>query len=176
LGLTIGDCIHNARSALDNLVCALIRRHDLFHRCKSRAFPICDTDDKYAKRKAQGDLDGVPALAITFIDNLQPHIRGNTAHQDPLWLLNELSNQDKHRVPTVVASFHQRTQLAIFEKGSDELVLLLNSPRLKANAPLLLTDIPPRLKPNMNFKVNGIPTIAFEDVGPWGERSVDEVL
>jgi hypothetical protein len=37
---------------------------------------------------------------VAIIKALQPYNRGTAYRDDPLWQLNELSNIDKHRVPT----------------------------------------------------------------------------
>ena len=39
LSAMLGDCVHNMRAALDNLVCGLARTQDRFCTCKDTAFP-----------------------------------------------------------------------------------------------------------------------------------------
>jgi hypothetical protein len=42
LGVLLGECVFNIRSALDNLVCGLIRTADSYAPCKGTQFPICN--------------------------------------------------------------------------------------------------------------------------------------
>ena len=51
LAILAGDCVHNARSALDKLICALVRRRDPSDSCGGRAFPICDERSQYPVRQ-----------------------------------------------------------------------------------------------------------------------------
>ena len=43
LGVLLGECVFNMRSALDNLVCGLVRTKDPNAECKGTLFPICAT-------------------------------------------------------------------------------------------------------------------------------------
>jgi len=87
----IGDCIHNLRSALDHLVCALV----LANRKKiygGHQFPIYETADLY-KLKSPGCVQGARKDAVKDIDSLKPYKGGN----DGLWRLHLLDINDKHR-------------------------------------------------------------------------------
>lgn len=114
IGLIVGDCLHNLRSALDSLVYDLGRvwkggelPPDV---AKKSEFPIyIDPDEfrKFRKRK----IGAISPHAQADIEGLQPynewgHFRsymallGMRSHPEahhPLWLLQELSNIDKHR-------------------------------------------------------------------------------
>jgi len=104
LRLIIGDCLHNLRSALDNLVYDLVIAHHgdppppQF--VEYSEFPIFGPKamNSNARKKRIG---GVDPNAQTIIEGLQPHNRGNKFASDPLWQLHQLSNMDKHRVPHV---------------------------------------------------------------------------
>ncbi|MBA4115207.1 MAG: hypothetical protein H0X71_01960 [Rubrobacter sp.] len=104
LGLLIGDCLHNLRAALDNLVYELlVARHgdpppDKF--AVSSEFPIF-SDRPMILRQHQRKIGGIDPAAQTIIEGLQPYQRGNDFGSHPLWLLHNLSNIDKHRVPHV---------------------------------------------------------------------------
>ena len=115
LSLIVGDCIHNLRSALDNLVYELaIAYHDA-HRsgplpsttAERLMFPIFDTRKEFKRRgeyRIKGFLD--PGAQRT-IEKLQPYNqedKGKHAHNDLLWKLNELSVRDKHRLPPVASA------------------------------------------------------------------------
>jgi hypothetical protein len=106
-GLVLGECAHNLRSALDNLAYALARlRRDPPDNPRKIAFPICVSKAEFAKRR-RGNLDQMPAEAVSVIEALQPFQRDRpdvegTPESDALVLLQRLNNMDKHRVPSVV--------------------------------------------------------------------------
>jgi hypothetical protein len=94
--LIIGDCLQNLRSSLDYLVWELCVAANVQPTDKNQ-FPICDAPNKYRDVKGQ-QLAGVPILAQTEIENLQPFKVGGSAfiwHE--LWILNRLTNISKHR-------------------------------------------------------------------------------
>jgi hypothetical protein len=98
-----GDCVHNLRAALDYIVTELVRiaKADLL---RQHQFPIFDDQGKFARTvgpdirhlNARGPLVGI-TLGFDTIEQLQPYKRGNSAREDPLFLLHSLSNADKHR-------------------------------------------------------------------------------
>ena len=47
LGVLSGECVFNIRSALDNLVCGLIRTADSHAPCKGTQFPICSAEAQW---------------------------------------------------------------------------------------------------------------------------------
>jgi hypothetical protein len=107
---------------------------------------------------------------------LQPCSRlDGMADQHPLWILNKLSNDDKHRVPNVVRAFSANTKLRIDDVDVG-VVLTLSPPRLKSNTPMLFENIPTNLKPGMAVKSDSTFTVGFEDAGPWRDRPVNEVI
>lgn len=106
-GLAIGETVHNLRSALDNLAFALARlRADPPANPRKIAFPIFTDATRYRCSPAVASLDQLPIEAAALIERLQPYhrqkadIEGNP-ESDPLVLLQELSNDDKHRIPSV---------------------------------------------------------------------------
>lgn len=106
-GLLIGECVHNLRSALDNLAFALARlQRDPPSRPSAIAFPICQDRSRF-ENSGRAKLDQMPARVGELIERLQPFQRdgsqeAGTPDSDPLVLLQWLSNTDKHRVPSVV--------------------------------------------------------------------------
>jgi hypothetical protein len=106
-GLIVGDCLHNLRSALDNLVYELAVAHSGFPLSKSiegdSAFPILKNQDAFAS-KGKRMIRGIHPAAQTIIEQLQPYQRRQGFTFDdvtvnPLSMLNELSRIDKHRLP-----------------------------------------------------------------------------
>jgi hypothetical protein len=106
-GLLVGECIHNLRSALDNLAFALARLHSDPPQKPARiSFPIYLDKSEFAK-KASAALDQMPTRAAHLIESLQPFNRDGspskgTPESDGLLVLQSLNNVDKHRVPSVV--------------------------------------------------------------------------
>src|SRR5262245_55640790 len=47
----VGDCVFNMRSALDHMVCGLIRTKNPGSSCAGRSFPICTDRNEYLKTK-----------------------------------------------------------------------------------------------------------------------------
>ena len=107
LGLLIGDCLHNMRSALDNLVYDLAIAHRGFPLSKSIAkgsqFPIFKDRDQFMG-KGMNQIRGIHPDAKAIIESLQPYHRGEKFAFHRLWMLRELSNADKHRLlhPTLL--------------------------------------------------------------------------
>jgi hypothetical protein len=102
LGSIVGDCVHNLRAALDNLVYSLAEsRHggplpsDIEGKPQ---FPIFRERDKFLS-KGKDRIRDIAPEAQAIIEGLQPYHRGSVYWDDPLWQLHELSNRDKHRLP-----------------------------------------------------------------------------
>ncbi len=106
-GLLLGECVHNLRSALDNLAFALARVHrDPPEKPQRIAFPIYQEKTQFEKQ-GRGNIDQLPGSAAALIERLQPFQRDGspafgTPERDALVLLQWLSNADKHRVSSVV--------------------------------------------------------------------------
>lgn len=106
-GLIAGEIIHNIRSSLDNLVYALARTHrDPPNKPQRLAFPIYQDKAEF-KKNGRRNIDQLPSAAADLIEKIQPFNRDgspalNIPDRDPLVLLNNLSNADKHRVPHLV--------------------------------------------------------------------------
>jgi hypothetical protein len=108
LSLMLGDTIQNYRSALDYLVGDLARSNvpgELSRSVERRLqFPITTSREnlKTAVRE-QGRLDCVPLRAGAYIQRLQPYRRGQDFTTRYLWMLQKLSNIDKHRhIPLLI--------------------------------------------------------------------------
>ena len=105
LGVLLGECVFNIRSALDNLVCGLIRTVDSHAPCKDSQFPICSTQKQW-KDISQKYLKGVEPAAQKMVQDLQPCFRMSAAPEnDPLSILNILCNSDKHRAVTLTLAY-----------------------------------------------------------------------
>jgi hypothetical protein len=108
--LLIGDCIHNYRSALDHLAYALASSYtnplpEIF--AKTSAFPIFNNGEKFRRRGPSGGVHkmrGMSRSARASIRRLQPYQRRKYPELWPLWMLEELSNIDKHRLLHLTAT------------------------------------------------------------------------
>ena len=112
LALIAGDCLHNLRSALDNLVyeLAVAYKGEPLSKSIERdiAFPILRVDGQESAKKLKRMIRGVHPGAQAIIKELQPYTRGSELPRYLLWNLNELSNKDKHRFPHL-GVFNPRT-------------------------------------------------------------------
>jgi hypothetical protein len=104
LSVLIGDCIHNFRSALDQLAYELATRHTNPlppQYAKTSAFPIYNSGPAFRGKKgvprAARKMRGMSRYARGAIERLQPYHRRKAPALQALWWLEELSNIDKHR-------------------------------------------------------------------------------
>jgi hypothetical protein len=109
-----GNIVHQLRSTLDNLVWQLV----ILNRRKPRGgrwgncFPILldiDPDESFGK-KTSNSLRGVEGTHKTAIQRLQPNERpgGIAPAENPIALLNSLSNRDKHQELQLLAARQDR--------------------------------------------------------------------
>ncbi len=98
-GVILGDAVHNLRSALDQLVWTFARDGN-----DRTAFPICLTERDWIV-DAPARYWSCPPGFVRMLNDVQPYHRGdvNEARKHPLWILNALSNLDKHRTIPAIA-------------------------------------------------------------------------
>jgi hypothetical protein len=111
LALIAGDVAHNVRSALDHLVYVLSSR--TAQRSGKTQFPIF-TDECRFKVLGVPKIESIRGPERTLIENVQPFAAAVDPANDPLAILNRLSNIDKHRLPltTVAAAKEQDTWIS----------------------------------------------------------------
>lgn len=103
--MLIGDAVHNLRSALDHLACALA---DLEVTTTSETgqsdieFPIYISETKF-NAKGAGRIVKLSPSAQNEIKSLQPYQAGDDARFQLLWALHRLDIIDKHRRISVLA-------------------------------------------------------------------------
>ena len=103
----LGEYVHNIRSALDNLAFALARiENDPPKDPGKIAFPIFLEKSKF-ENNGRDKLSQLPEKAAKLIGMLQPFTRDGSAQHgtpesDALLLINNLSNSDKHRKPSII--------------------------------------------------------------------------
>jgi hypothetical protein len=111
IAVITGDVVHNLRSALDHLAFQLVdspRITPLGVQKRSpteRWFPICINSADYD----DSGLIGADPVARAKVKGLQPF--HNKTH--PLWLINEMSVRDKHRLLLVI--IHEITMVGVNE-------------------------------------------------------------
>ncbi len=107
-GILVGDAVHQACAAFDNLV-EILNIRETGNPMKRTEFPVYSDRDgflhgKNGQRAGVAKIGKVGEKPAALIESLQPYHRGNNYASDPLWILRELWNMDKHRNPPVVAS------------------------------------------------------------------------
>lgn len=178
LGVLLGECVFNMRSALDNLVCGLIRMGDSHASCESSQFPICSAPELWEKALQRRRLNGVEPAAQKMIRDIQPCFRMSAAPEnDPLSILNVLCNSDKHRAVTLTLAYSHDLKVKV--STNDGRVHLW-----KATKPLYAGDVhtiplsldPASIHPSARVEASGTDLLIIGQIGPWGERPVWSVL
>lgn len=116
-GLLASDYIHQLRSTLDNLVCALAQFNGITP-TKDHAFPTVQRSEDW-KSAANGRLKGLRQEHIDEIEKVQPFNVSYPPDKHPLAVLDELSRLDKHRLltPTKVAFAAAQPQVQAQKAG-----------------------------------------------------------
>jgi hypothetical protein len=99
--LIIGDAVHNLRSSLDHLACALVMKNGGAVSSETM-FPIAATGKQF-KAMLPARVKGASVNACKLIEGLKPYQGGN----DALWRLHRLDIADKHRLLFAVGSAYQ---------------------------------------------------------------------
>jgi hypothetical protein len=100
LGLSIGDAIHNYRSALDQLIFELAFVDSGGVERERTAFPASLTFENFSGSYVQQRmLEGLMVKHKTMLKRFQPYrTRRASRHRHPIAVLDDLSNDDKHRL------------------------------------------------------------------------------
>jgi hypothetical protein len=106
LGVLLGECVFNIRSALDNLVCGLIRTADSLAPCKGTQFPICSSQEQW-ERNWQKYLKGVEPAAQKLVHGA-----------DPSWLLDDCVSQGSDPVFKPLCLHHHHLAVVGAERNS----------------------------------------------------------
>src|SRR5207244_11015007 len=101
--MLIGDVLHNLRSALDHLAWSLAglnanKRTEFPIFLDRREFSAVDSHGIPKRGSGLEKMHDMPAPAQTAIESLQPYqrVHGLPEESEPLWLLHQLSIEDKH--------------------------------------------------------------------------------
>jgi hypothetical protein len=133
IGIYLGEAVHQLRSALDNTAFVLMKQatkhitdHAAVHKLERDCqFPICDTLESFVGNAFR--IGGLSQGVRDVVESVQPY---QDAHQpivaNPLRILRELSNADKHRLLTPLhgVTSHARVELT---PGAAHYVVFVNS-------------------------------------------------
>jgi hypothetical protein len=101
LSCLVSDCLHNLRSALDNLVFRLAELNLSgpvpLNVAKDLSFPICSSPAAFQQAISRHRISGISMAARALVERFQPYNRVNTPFRDALTMLSDLQNLDKHR-------------------------------------------------------------------------------
>jgi hypothetical protein len=107
--LLAGEAVQSLRAALDHSVYAASGGEE------RTQFPIYKSAEDFAARPSSW-LKGVPEATVAAIERLQPYrLAPQKPTAEPLYLLRELSNADKHRVLATVTTAVQHEAIGIGE-------------------------------------------------------------
>jgi len=107
-GIILGEAIHQLRSALDHLLCALAMRNHDRSICEELRlqFPIHKDAAGFLSNRlvSQGTLESaLGTREFRFVEDSQPYQRNQLSPTfDPLYILGQLDNIDKHRIVLVL--------------------------------------------------------------------------
>jgi hypothetical protein len=113
LGILVGDCLYNLRSALDHLIWQLVLCNPPHRPSRKNMFPICTSPALFDEQLKKGRLKGVPESAVALIKGLQP----NDTRDHPLFVLDYLHNIDKHRELNLITAVASDLHLVWTRKG-----------------------------------------------------------
>lgn len=178
--LLIGDCVSNARSAIDHLAWQIASRNTAKAAkaaSKSRPRPPKDTEfpifvdisDSDTAKKLERKLGYFLVEDEGLIRDEQPYLRGDLAHAQPLWLLHELRNADTHReIHTMLMSVHFPDRPLHTATIGEHGLKLWVSPDYDMEIPSLETIAlgeGDTVKTTLKVKANFAPNVTFDQRG-----------
>lgn len=176
LAFLVGDCIHNLRATLDNLITVLPgadSARSAFVILEQRAVNNVGKPVPFAD--AARRLKGIDEAAIQLIESLQPYQRPDPQGSQ-LLKLDRLWNRDKHREPSLVLNSARSSRL-VFERNSGWSVVSSQLGAFDKRQVLWrLTRTSPELAPNAYYDAEVAVDVVFEPGGPAGGELVDRTL
>jgi hypothetical protein len=174
LSAIAGDCIHNMRSALDNLVCGLALTIDHGCNCKNTKFPFTENEPDWTAN-APTRLGKIPVQAGEIIRRLQPWC--DPAEPNPLLMLNKLSNMDKHQFCAFSLAYSQDSVFRIYcLDGSIVEIVPKEQLHLGQTHTFPLPVHSSRVGHTARVEARGTFVITFRKDGPWGDLHVTSIL
>ena len=174
LSILIGECVHNMRSAIDNLVCGLALTLKSTSKCRCLAFPLLkdqqDWDDNADKK-----LKGIPPAAKDAIRQLQPW--ADTVSPNPLTILNKLSNIDKHRACNFTLAYGRDLAFRVHCNNGAILDVDVKEPLYLGDVHTIPLQIDKRLvEGSARVQTSGTFVLTFREESDWDEVPVMKVL
>ena len=173
-----GDVVNNLRGTLDHLIWA-IARMNVEHPFNRTCFPIYPekittwlnrrtgkTERRDNTREVGRVCQSLPPEAIDVVRAFQPYERGDDPFKDPLNVLNDLWNMDKHRTIIPIAA---SALLPLFGSHPGFSVRYLNDGTV-------IFHIPESANPKVNFEPHISFRVAFPPTSPGDGSPVADLL
>jgi hypothetical protein len=174
----IGDAVHNLRSALDHLVYEMAPEAVQRDEQARTQFPIATAEAAY-RRDSKKMLEEITGDERTLIERLQPwYASPESPGENPLAILRELSNGDKHRLLVPVIAELDLSRVMIGSSGADidityvELGAVQHDDRIVAFTARPTGVEEMAVEPHANLQI----ALSPADTGIAWNRSVEELL
>ena len=173
ISILIGECVHNMRSALDNLVCGLARTLKPTCKCDGLAFPLLANQAEWNEKA--DSLKGIPPAAKEVIRQLQPW--ASTISPNPLTILKKLSNLDKHRACNFTLAHNRNATFRIHCSNDVILEVAVEKPLYLGDVHTISLAIDKRLVENgARVESSGTFVLTFQEESDWDDMPVLQVL
>jgi hypothetical protein len=171
--LIAGDCAHNLRSALDNLLYALAIRDTGIEppaKAGKLQMPLASSPEAFEEQKKRYGILTLKDTTQMAIERIQPYNRLHAELPPLLSLVRDFNNLDKHRLLNVVVTNVQQGRIMYEYSGSGQPLVKMgyNSKALQNGSPIAqLIATPPQ--PNTVCKYEAAIVISIgHDAGPSG--------
>lgn len=118
IAVIAGEIVHQLRSSLDHLLCALIKQNGNT-RSKQSQFPICTTRENYDNEVRRGRIKGVSLTAEKLIEQFQPY-NNKDPNTTTICVTSNLNNWDKHNALVISAAAAQVGENIEIDGGTKE--------------------------------------------------------
>jgi hypothetical protein len=167
-GTVVGDIAHNIRSSLDALVWELARLQTATPG-RTTQFPIFTRATDFRTTGRRRMIADLASEHADFIERLQPY-HAEDVYADPLFILNRLSNVDKHRHIHLAETALTGASLRItgFQGGIGLGGMTLSFGSIRDGAELARIDVHSDATgdtPSMNVEIQGAFDLAVDDEG-----------
>jgi hypothetical protein len=180
----VSEIVHHLRSSLDHLIWALVVARHQAPNFKVQ-FPICLAAEKFRSAVKGGIIKGVSGSAQAIIERVQPYQNTNwrdIASDDPLAILHDFNNTDKHKLLAVVVSAaHIPMKLHFLNTTRDETSITKIEPeewsgrllRAEPNGTEVLRIRFAKMHPKLHVDADFSYQVAFEQ---FGTREIEPVI
>jgi hypothetical protein len=174
LSTIAGDCVHNMRSALDNLICGLALTVYRSCNCKDTKFPFTENEADWNANSPKR-LAGIPSEAVNVLRMLQCWC--DPVKPSPLQMLNKLNNMDEHRHCAFGLGYSQSVAFRVYCLDGNAVNIWPKEALYLGDVHTFDVPVPAALiGPSARVEASGNFVITFRDEGPWGDLHVTDVL